>query len=628
MSGLPSPTGFTQTTGLSTGLGFSLGYGLAFQGFATWTPALLFAAGEPGAWYDPSDFTTMFQDSTGVTPVTAVEQPVGLILDKSKGLVLGAELVTNGDFAAGATGWTLEAAWSVSGGTANYTTGAATSIYQSMTLLAGKSYKVTFDITARTGSAAVQATASGIETSGDFTSVGTKTCILRPAATRSLILFFASGAGTLSIDNISVKLIDGNHATQATAASRPVLSARVNLLTYSEQFNQAAVWQPVEATVTANATTAPDGTLTADLLAATVVSAGHFVFNNAFSASNGTFSISAKPAGYNWLSVGIQGIGTAWFNVSSGTVGTVQAGLTAAISLSSNGFYRCTVQYTAAATRVNVNVSNIDNQVGPWSGDGTSGIYIWGADLRVTNVGTNMPAYQRVGAATYGTSTVAGNPDYDTSGFPFFLAFDGTARSMTSSTITPGVDKAQVFAGVRKLSDATIGCIAEFSANWSTNAGSLTLLASANDAGAAGAFYKFGSTGTGGVNAQVIASPYVAPITSTITGTSDIVGDLITARISAVAAPNATGDQGTGNFLAYPLYIGARAGSSLYYNGNLYELIVRFGSNLPEATIDNAEVWVGNKTGLDLSYATQQTIYDRFNATVFDRASATILQRY
>ena len=43
----------------------------------------LFAAGEQGAWYDPSDFTTMFQDSAGTVAVTAVEQPVGKILDKS-----------------------------------------------------------------------------------------------------------------------------------------------------------------------------------------------------------------------------------------------------------------------------------------------------------------------------------------------------------------------------------------------------------------------------------------------------------------------------------------------------------------------------------------------------------------
>ena len=45
--------------------------------------ALLFAASEPGAWYDPSDLSTLFQDSAGSTPVTAVEQPVGRMLDKS-----------------------------------------------------------------------------------------------------------------------------------------------------------------------------------------------------------------------------------------------------------------------------------------------------------------------------------------------------------------------------------------------------------------------------------------------------------------------------------------------------------------------------------------------------------------
>lgn len=52
---------------------------------ATLTPmgALLFGSGEQGVWYDPSDMSTLFQDSAGTTPVTAVEQPVGRILDKS-----------------------------------------------------------------------------------------------------------------------------------------------------------------------------------------------------------------------------------------------------------------------------------------------------------------------------------------------------------------------------------------------------------------------------------------------------------------------------------------------------------------------------------------------------------------
>ena len=48
-----------------------------------WTPLELFRSGEQGLWFSPDDFSTMFQDSAGTTPVTAVGQPVGKILDKS-----------------------------------------------------------------------------------------------------------------------------------------------------------------------------------------------------------------------------------------------------------------------------------------------------------------------------------------------------------------------------------------------------------------------------------------------------------------------------------------------------------------------------------------------------------------
>jgi len=47
------------------------------------SPAFLFAGSIAGAWYDPSDIDTLFQDSAGTTPVTTSGQPVGLMLDKS-----------------------------------------------------------------------------------------------------------------------------------------------------------------------------------------------------------------------------------------------------------------------------------------------------------------------------------------------------------------------------------------------------------------------------------------------------------------------------------------------------------------------------------------------------------------
>lgn len=63
--------------GLGIGLPFASAISLAAQ------IAALFAAGEQGAWYDPSDWSTLFQDSAGTLPVTAVGQPVGKMLDKS-----------------------------------------------------------------------------------------------------------------------------------------------------------------------------------------------------------------------------------------------------------------------------------------------------------------------------------------------------------------------------------------------------------------------------------------------------------------------------------------------------------------------------------------------------------------
>jgi hypothetical protein len=84
------------------------------QAIAAWSPSTLFASGEQGAWYDPSDLTTLYQDFAGTTPVTAVEQPVGLMLDKSKGLIIGSELVANGSFAGNSSaGWILDTGWAV-----------------------------------------------------------------------------------------------------------------------------------------------------------------------------------------------------------------------------------------------------------------------------------------------------------------------------------------------------------------------------------------------------------------------------------------------------------------------------------------------------------------------------------
>lgn len=64
----------------------TFGFGFGFprmQGVGAFSPAALFASGEVGAWYDPSDLTTLFQDVAGTTPVTTPGQTVARINDKS-----------------------------------------------------------------------------------------------------------------------------------------------------------------------------------------------------------------------------------------------------------------------------------------------------------------------------------------------------------------------------------------------------------------------------------------------------------------------------------------------------------------------------------------------------------------
>ena len=88
-------------------LGTTRATSAATETVEAYNPAALFRSSEPGVWFDPNDITTLFQDAAGTTAVTTPGQTVGLMLDKSKGLVLGTELVVNGTFDSGTTGWSL-----------------------------------------------------------------------------------------------------------------------------------------------------------------------------------------------------------------------------------------------------------------------------------------------------------------------------------------------------------------------------------------------------------------------------------------------------------------------------------------------------------------------------------------
>ena len=202
--------------------GFSDGFSNGFEVYDgppihTFSPADLFLNGEQGAWYDPSDLTTMFQDIYGTTPVTADGQTVGLILDKSDGLVLGPEWVTNGDFSAGSTGWTLTDASVVSG--ALDCSGPAWTLFANQPVTAYSHVCMEVKITVS------NYVSGGIQVgfSPNITSNGTFTYRGYRSGYYTQIGAQASGSGFVgTIDDISVKFVSGNHATAPSDAARPL----------------------------------------------------------------------------------------------------------------------------------------------------------------------------------------------------------------------------------------------------------------------------------------------------------------------------------------------------------------------------------------------------------------------
>jgi hypothetical protein len=150
-----------------------------------------------------------------------------------------------------------------------------------------------------------------------------------------------------------------------------------------------------------------------------------------------------------------------------------------------------------------------------------------------------------------------------------------------------------VFAGVRKLSDATIAVVVEFTTTSSTTAGSFALFAPISAAGAGDYQFRSGGSvpGTGKTS-----TGFAAPVTSVITGLADIAGDSINMRVNGVLGTPTTLDQGTGNYANAPLYIGRRNNTNLPFNGHLYSLIIR-GAQSSDSQIASAESYVNSKTG-------------------------------
>ena len=163
---------------------------------------------------------------------------------------------------------------------------------------------------------------------------------------------------------------------------------RTNLLTYSQDFSNAA-WTKGNSTITADLAIAPDGTTTADFILPNATLGSHSVSEAVAPASGVAYTVSAyfKAGGYNFSSLQITFGGLnayCSYNLSTGALtGVAGGGGVGAITSAGNGWYRCSLTATTISTTGNPILLRAENDgtLGNWSGNGYSGIYIWGAQL-------------------------------------------------------------------------------------------------------------------------------------------------------------------------------------------------------------------------------------------------------
>lgn len=185
------------------------------------------------------------------------------------------------------------------------------------------------------------------------------------------------------------RTIKGAGYVGATRVATVTQRWATNLLLQSE--NLGTTWTNTRSSESLNATTAPNGTATADKLVedGTADNTHLMQQNKTFTNAVHVFSAYVKAAERKWvrlrLNDGTNSYGR-YFDIENGAVGTQDITGNGAISSVGDGWYRCVltspVAMLAAAGFVQIVLSGPDgdgDQV--YSGDGSSGLYVWGMQL-------------------------------------------------------------------------------------------------------------------------------------------------------------------------------------------------------------------------------------------------------
>lgn len=534
----------------------------------------LFQGNRQGWFLDADDEATMFEDAAGTIPMVGVEKPVGLWIDKSKGLVVGSDLSTNGNFAVG-TGWAFGAGWAIASGIAQ-ATATSSDFYQPLASVAlGKYYEITFTIS-NYSAGTIRPFVGNVAVIGTWVSAnGTYTQRLF-CFNAALEWGFRTTGFTGHLDNVSIKEISGgNHAYQTTSAARPTRSARYNLLTKTESgvladyATRSNVSQVAFAGVDSGLGLAfPSGVTSYALKNDSIPLATYKIRvlvrmdDNAGPPVFGSATPN-HPANDLVLAGGNVDLSPATYTVED----------------LGGGLYAVSAVYTSTGTSNHGVLKYLGNSGRSFTSSG------W--DIRSSTEGSGLPAYQRVNTST----------DYDTVGFPKYVVGDGATRWMRTASIDfSGTDEITHLIGLRKLSDAAQATIHELGDGTATQ-------------------YKFNLNGLSYTNSvkylyvqsgSLVPNPpytestntaHAAPHSAVLTCAGKISTDYSILRVNGVQEGSDADNQGTGNFSNLPVYFFSRGGTSLFHNMRLYQSVV-VGALLDANTIASTEALIRSKAKL------------------------------
>lgn len=294
-----------------------------------------------------------------------------------------------------------------------------------------------------------------------ITAAGANTLGIYPASTDATNVY--TGNGTASIYIWGSQLVEGvdqlPYFPTTDRLNVPRLSymygscpalllepQRTNLALQSESFDNAS-WTKTDTSVTANSTTAPDGNTTADTLIENSSLAQHFASQQlSKAASSLTYALTV----YYKNASGSRNIALAITNGTSSGRGVIfsSSGSTLATNITigtglgftyvsgeavavANGWYRATIVVTTdTATRVDaVYYLSDSTTVNAYTGNGTSGYYLWGAQLEAgaystTYIPTTTASATRI-ADTFSRSNIYTNGLITSSGGTWFVELRG-----------------------------------------------------------------------------------------------------------------------------------------------------------------------------------------------------------